>query len=147
MSEEYESLKAYEELEDGLYLEHYGTPRHSGRYPWGSGKNPYQHDSADWLARVDQLRARKNMDDRQIAKEMGCTINQLRAWESVAKNERKNANITWCKNLSKEGKTIAEIEKITGIKDRTIRIIYSCKKCHRLIFINKFFFSQLKILF
>lgn len=121
MSEEYESLKAYEELEDSLYLEHYGTPRHSGRYPWGSGKNPYQHDSADWLARVDQLRARKNMDDRQIAKEMGCTINQLRAWESVAKNERKNANITWCKNLSKEGKTIAEIEKITGIKDRTIR--------------------------
>ena len=56
-----------EELEDGLYLEHYGTPRHSGRYPWGSGKNPYQHDSADWLARVDQLRARKNMDDRQIS--------------------------------------------------------------------------------
>lgn len=121
MSDEYESFKACEELEDSLYLEHYGTPRHSGRYPWGSGKNPYQHDSADWLARVDQLRARKNMDDRQIAKEMGCTINQLRAWESVAKNERKNANITWCKNLSKEGKTIAEIEKITGIKDRTIR--------------------------
>lgn len=25
------------------YLQHYGTPRHSGRYPYGSGKNPYQH--------------------------------------------------------------------------------------------------------
>ena len=25
------------------YLCHYGTPRHSGRYPWGSGKEPYQH--------------------------------------------------------------------------------------------------------
>ena len=24
------------------YLVHYGTPRHSGRYPWGSGKEPYQ---------------------------------------------------------------------------------------------------------
>ena len=24
------------------YLAHYGTPRHSGRYPWGSGKNPRQ---------------------------------------------------------------------------------------------------------
>ena len=23
-------------------LMHYGTPRHSGRYPWGSGKDPYQ---------------------------------------------------------------------------------------------------------
>ena len=26
------------------YLAHYGTPRHSGRYPWGSGENPYQHE-------------------------------------------------------------------------------------------------------
>ena len=25
-------------------LMHYGTPRHSGRYPWGSGDNPYQHE-------------------------------------------------------------------------------------------------------
>ena len=24
-------------------LMHYGTPRHSGRYPYGSGENPYQH--------------------------------------------------------------------------------------------------------
>jgi len=118
---EYESFKAYEELEEGLYLEHYGTPRHSGRYPWGSGKNPYQHDSEDWLARVEKLRSRKNMDDKQIAREMGCTINQLRAWESVAKNERKNAQITWCKKLASEGKSVAEIEQITGIKDRTVR--------------------------
>lgn len=26
------------------YLIHYGTPRHSGRYPWGSGERPYQGD-------------------------------------------------------------------------------------------------------
>ena len=32
-------------------LEHYGTKRHSGRYPWGSGDNPYQH-SGDFLSRV-----------------------------------------------------------------------------------------------
>lgn len=25
------------------YLVHYGMPRRSGRYPYGSGKNPYQH--------------------------------------------------------------------------------------------------------
>ena len=29
-----------EEREESL--KHYGTPRHSGRYPWGSGENPYQ---------------------------------------------------------------------------------------------------------
>ena len=27
---------------DEMY--HYGTPRHSGRYPWGSGDNPYQRN-------------------------------------------------------------------------------------------------------
>lgn len=26
-------------------LYHYGTPKHSGRYPWGSGKRPYQGDN------------------------------------------------------------------------------------------------------
>lgn len=26
------------------YLSHYGTKRHSGRYPWGSGKEPYQNE-------------------------------------------------------------------------------------------------------
>ena len=31
---------------DSDSLEHYGTPRHSGRYPWGSGENPYQRDSS-----------------------------------------------------------------------------------------------------
>ena len=28
------------------YLEHIGMPRRSGRYPWGSGKRPFQRDSA-----------------------------------------------------------------------------------------------------
>lgn len=28
---------------DGDYLEHYGLPRRSGRYKYGSGKDPYQH--------------------------------------------------------------------------------------------------------
>ena len=30
-------------------LMHYGMPRRSGRYPWGSGDNPYQH-SGDFLS-------------------------------------------------------------------------------------------------
>ena len=40
-------------MDDELY--HYGTPRHSGRYPWGSGKNPYQRNQ-DFLGRVNDLR-------------------------------------------------------------------------------------------
>ena len=36
-------------------LMHYGMPRRSGRYPWGSGDNPYQH-SGDFLSRVEKLK-------------------------------------------------------------------------------------------
>lgn len=40
-------------LED--ILMHYGMPRRSGRYPWGSGDDPYQH-SGDFLSRVQELK-------------------------------------------------------------------------------------------
>lgn len=45
------------QLTDDEYLLHYGTPRHSGRYPWGSGDSPYQR-SGDFLSRVDELKKR-----------------------------------------------------------------------------------------
>lgn len=38
-------------------LMHYGMPRRSGRYPYGSGENPYQH-SGDFLSRVQELKIR-----------------------------------------------------------------------------------------
>ena len=36
-------------------LMHYGMPRRSGRYPWGSGEDPYQH-GRDFLSRVEELK-------------------------------------------------------------------------------------------
>ena len=33
------------------YLMHYGVARRSGRYPWGSGDNPYQHEN--WFEGFD----------------------------------------------------------------------------------------------
>ena len=44
------------------YLEHYGTPRHSGRYPWGSGENPYQR-YADFLGNVKKLEQKGMLDN------------------------------------------------------------------------------------
>ena len=37
-------------------LEHYGMPRRSGRYPYGSGDDPYQHDGSDFLDRIEKMR-------------------------------------------------------------------------------------------
>ena len=48
-----EEMKAILESDD--YLIHYGMPRRSGRYPYGSGEDPYQH-SRDFLGRVEEMR-------------------------------------------------------------------------------------------
>lgn len=63
-------------------LMHYGMPRRSGRYPWGSGDNPYQH-SGDFLSRVDELKS-LGMSDTEIAKAMGLTTTQYRTQKSLA---------------------------------------------------------------
>ena len=39
---------------DDEVLAHYGTPRHSGRYPWGSGKNPQRNKNL--LTRIQELK-------------------------------------------------------------------------------------------
>ena len=68
-------------LEDILI--HYGMPRRSGRYPWGSGDDPYQH-SGDFLSRVQELK-KTGMSETDIAKNIGLTTTQLRTQISLAK--------------------------------------------------------------
>ena len=68
-------------------LMHYGTPRHSGRYPWGSGDNPYQR-SGDFLSRIEELK-NQGLTETEIAKAMGMSTTQYRAQKSLAKDERR----------------------------------------------------------
>ena len=49
-------------------LMHYGMPKRSGRYPYGSGENPYQH-SGDFLSRVEELK-KQGLSETEIAKAM-----------------------------------------------------------------------------
>ena len=46
------------------YLKHYGTPRHSGRYPWGSGDEPQRTKS--FGTRVSELK-KEGMTEAKIA--------------------------------------------------------------------------------
>ena len=72
---------------DSDILEHYGTKRHSGRYPWGSGDNPYQR-SGDFLSRIEELK-NQGLTETEIAKAMGMSTTQYRAQKSLAKDERR----------------------------------------------------------
>lgn len=96
-----------EEMND--ILMHYGMPRRSGRYPWGSGDNPYQH-SGDFLSRVEELKS-QGLSETEIAKSLGLTTTQLRVQRSLAKDERRALNVATAKSLQKDGLGPVEIAK------------------------------------
>ena len=101
-------------------LTHYGIKRRSGRYPWGSGEDPYQH-SSDFLARIQELKE-KGMKETDIAKSMGLTTTQLRTQKALAKNERRKDSIATAKRLrDKEGMSNSEIARKMGINESSVR--------------------------
>lgn len=104
------------ELED---LIHYGTPRHSGRYPWGSGKDPYQR-SGDFLSRVDELK-KKGLSEKQIADSMGLTTTQLRVQKSLAKDEQRTLKVDRVRSLREDGLSTNKIADKLGIAESTVR--------------------------
>lgn len=101
-------------------LMHYGMPRRSGRYPWGSGDNPYQH-SGDFLSRVSELKG-QGLNETEIAKAMGLTTTQYRTQKSLAKDERRALEVATAKGLRAKGYSLNEIaEKMGYTNDSSIR--------------------------
>jgi hypothetical protein len=101
-------------------LKHYGMPRRSGRYPWGSGKNPYQR-SGDFLSRVNELK-KSGMSEKEIAEYMGLTTTQLRTQVGLAKDERRSLEVATAKSLREKGYSLNQIAEKMGYKnDSSIR--------------------------
>ena len=101
-------------------LMHYGMPRRSGRYPYGSGENPYQH-SGDFLSRVQELK-KNGMSETDIAKNMGLTTTQLRTQMSLAKDERRALQVATAKGLREKGYSLNEIaDKMGFANDSSVR--------------------------
>ncbi len=114
-------------MTDEEYLEHYGTPRHSGRYPWGSGKDPYQH-SVDFLSRVETLR-KKGWSEKRIAEDFGLSMKELRMEKTLCLNARRSDQIATAERLKyKEGLSNSEIGRKMGINESSVRSLLDEKK-------------------
>lgn len=101
-------------------LMHYGMPKRSGRYPWGSGDNPYQH-SGDFLSRIEELK-KQGLSETEIAKSMGLTTTQFRTQRSLAKDERRALDVATAKGLREKGYSLNEIaEKMGYENDSSVR--------------------------
>ena len=113
--------------QDCEFLEHYGMPRRSGRYPWGSGENPFQHEG-DFLSRYNSYK-KDGFTETEIAKLMGIlnektgepSTTLLRIQKSLATNERQAAKIRTVQAMTDRGMTPTEIGKAVGINESSVR--------------------------
>ena len=108
-----------EEMNDVLM--HYGIKRRSGRYPWGSGEDPYQH-GRDFLARIEELKKSGWTETPEsIREEFGLTTTQYRAQKAIAKDERRALNVATAKSLKEDGLKDTEIGRRLGVNESTVR--------------------------
>lgn len=113
-------------------LMHYGMPRRSGRYPWGSGEDPYQH-GIDFLGRVEELK-KKGMSETEIAKSLGLTTTQYRTEKALAKSEQRAYDVATAKRLrDKEHLGATEIGRRMGIPESTVRSLLDAKSEARML--------------
>lgn len=101
-------------------LMHYGMPKRSGRYPYGSGEDPNQH-SGDFLSRVSALK-KQGLGDTEIAKTMKLTTSQYRVQKSLANEERRSSDVATAQGLREKGCSLNDIASKMGFKnDSSVR--------------------------
>ena len=103
---------------DNEELMHYGMPRRSGRYPWGSGEHPFQR-MEDFMGRIKELRD-KGLTDTQISRELGLTTTEFRKQRSLAIAEMDNQLFSQVKKLHDEGLSHGKIAEKLGLSGESI---------------------------
>lgn len=116
-------------LSEGKSLSHYGMLERSGRYPWGSGENPFQR-LKDWQGYVWQLR-KSGLNDEEIAKTTGMTVEELhesmistttkRSMTTIRKAEQTVANVAEAQRLKDKGYSNVAIAERMGISEGSVR--------------------------
>ena len=100
-------------------LKHYGTPRRSGRYPWGSGDDGYQR-AIGWRGHIEELK-KQGLSDVEIARNEGISTTQLRARMSITKAEVRAAQTAEVLRMQERGYSNMEIGRRMGLNESTVR--------------------------
>lgn len=117
-----------EVIQESETLIHYGTPRHSGRYPWGSGKNPQRNKN--FLQRADDL-AKQGLSRKEIAEAFGLSTGQYNAIRKVYKYEKQVDDQAKAIKLKDKGWSNVAIAEKLGVSEGTIRNILDPNKKKR----------------
>lgn len=95
-------------------ISHYGTKRHSGRYPWGSGNR----DST--LSKIEKLTA-QGLSEVEIAAGFNMSTTELRSQKSLAKQAQKEDRRLKVTRMRDAGQSIASISRELKLPAQTIR--------------------------
>ena len=90
-------------------LMHYGTPRHSGRYPWGSGDRPHQHDRA--AKKIERMKAH---EERIAAKDQKVLDKKNKAMAGVDAKQQEIDDKFDKKMKDIDDKVVVDMEKLLG---------------------------------
>lgn len=85
------------------YLAHYGTPRHSGRYPWGSGRDAETSQRNKTLLDTANDLKGKGLSETEVAAGLNMTTTQLRDLRTIVRNERLQDQIHMAQQLKEKG--------------------------------------------
>ena len=96
-----------------------GAPIGSGRFPLGSGDNPFQHDSA-FEANVNRLR-KEGLSDTDIAHELNMSTGEFRARVTINKEAKAMANIEKAVAWKAHGYSNTWMAQQLGVSEGTIR--------------------------
>lgn len=108
------------ELFEDESLAHYGTPRHSGRYPWGSGEDPYQ-DASNFMEEYSRLK-KEGLTESAITKGLGFTSSaDLRARISISSNDIRLEKTRTLSKLLDKGMSMSAATRQMGIPESTGR--------------------------
>ena len=109
-------------------LFHYGTKFHSGRYPYGSGDQPFQHEG-DFLTRVERLRKEGWKETAEnVKKEFGMSLEDYRNEKSWANYTRRERQVARAKSLQEKGLGNSAIAKEMGLpNESTVRSLLNPK--------------------
>jgi DNA-binding CsgD family transcriptional regulator len=102
-------------------IKHYGTPRHSGRYPWGSGDNPEQRNKS-FLGYVNKLKE-QGLSEIEIANGLGMSTTQLRTRKSIAKSELRAAMAAEAQRYKEKNMSNIAIGERMGLNESSVRAL------------------------
>ena len=108
---------------------HYGTPRHSGRYPYGSGENPFQHDKTGFYKEYKTLKDKKMsessiqkyFDDKYFGGEGKFNSSVLRAYITIGREQEEKDNISRALYLRNDKQmSVKAISENMNVPERTV---------------------------